>query len=151
MTLVELLITVTIIALLAAFIIPAYNLAIRRRENALVASHLRTAVTAFTMYRSEAGTYPANVSRGVVPPEMANYFADLKINQWWTTATELGGQWDWDAGSPFKYCITIASPTKSTDQMTELDKLVDDGNLSTGNFRRTGSSGSYEYSYILEQ
>jgi prepilin-type N-terminal cleavage/methylation domain-containing protein len=46
MTLVEILIAVSIIGLLAAFIIPAYNLAIRHRENALVASRLRQAATA---------------------------------------------------------------------------------------------------------
>lgn len=146
MTLVELLITVTIIGMLAAFVIPVYNLAMRRRENSLVASHLRSALTAFAMYRSETGAYPPNSSRGTIPPAMAGYFADLKIDQWWTKTTELGGKWDWDndAGNTFRYRITIADATK-TEQMGDLDKLIDDGNLATGNFRLQNS----EYCYTL--
>ena len=150
MTLVEVLVVVSILALLAAFIIPAYNLAMRRREISLAASKFRTAAATFAMYRSETGAYPPTDStRGTIPPEMAGYFADLKIDKWWTQTTELGGKWDWDinpgaSGSTFKYRITIADATK-TDQMVDLDKLIDDGNLSTGNFRLQDA----EYCYSL--
>ena len=148
MTLVEILITVSIIGLLAAFIIPAYIVAAQHRENALVASHLRTALTAFALYRSETGAYPPNSSRGKIPPAMAGYFAELQITQWWTNATELGGKWDWDndSGNKFKYRVTIADATK-TGQMAALDKLVDDGNLATGKFRLQDS----EYCYSLDE
>jgi len=147
MTLVEVLMVVTIVAMLAAFIIPAIRLAIRSRENARAASKLRTAVTAFTMYRSEMGSYPADKNPSQIPPEMTDYFAELNIDDWWSSATELGGYWDWDNGYHYKYSVSISTPTKSTEQLTEFDKLIDDGNLSTGFFRRSSS----QYHYILEE
>lgn len=147
MTLVEVLLVVTIIAMLAAFIIPAVNGAIRSRENSQCASHLRTAVAAFTMYRSEMGSYPADKNPGQIPPEMTDYFSQLKITNWWSSVTELGGNWDWDNGYHYSYSVSISAPTKSTAQLTDFDRLVDDGNLTTGNFRKSGT----QYHYILEQ
>jgi prepilin-type N-terminal cleavage/methylation domain-containing protein len=147
MTLVEVLLVVTIIAMLAAFIIPAVNGAIRSRENSQCASRLRTAVAAFTMYRSEMGSYPADKNPGQIPPEMTDYFAHLKITNWWSSVTELGGNWDWDNGYNFRFSVSISAPTKSTAQLTDFDRLVDDGDLSTGKFRKVGS----QYHYILEQ
>jgi len=147
MTLVEVLMVVVIIGLLAAFIIPAANLAIRSRENAHAASKLRQAVTAFTMYFSEMASYPADKNPGQIPPEMTAYFAELNIDDWWSDATELGGEWDWDNGYHFKYSVSISAPTRATSQMTDFDKLVDDGNLSSGKFRQSGT----QYHYIIEQ
>jgi hypothetical protein len=43
--------------------------------------------------------------------------------------------------------VSISAPTASTDQMTDFDRLVDDGNLATGNFRRVAT----QYHYIIEQ
>ena len=147
MTLVEVLLVVTIIGILAAFLIPAINHAIRSRENARAASKLRTAVAAFTMYRSEMGSYPADKNPGQIPPEMTDYFAELNIDDWWSSATELGGNWDWDNGYHYKYSVSISAPTKSTDQLTDFDRMIDDGNLSTGFFRKS----STQYHYIIEQ
>lgn len=147
MTLVEILLVVALVAMLTAILVPVVNVAIRSRENSQCASHLRTAVAAFTMYRSETGSYPADKNPGQIPPEMTDYFAQLQITNWWSRATELGGQWDWDNGYNFKYSVSISSPTKSTDQLTDFDRLIDDGNLAAGKFRKVGS----QYHYILEQ
>jgi prepilin-type N-terminal cleavage/methylation domain-containing protein len=146
-TLVEILLAVTIIGLLAAFIIPVFNIAIRSRENAHCASKLRQVVAAFTMYRSEMGSYPADRNPGVIPPEMTDYFAELNIDDWWSSPTELGGGWDWDNGYHYNYSVSISAPTKSAVQLTEFDKLIDDGVLSTGNFRQSGT----QYHYIIEK
>ncbi len=146
MTLIEVVMVASLIGLLAAFIIPAVKLALRSRENAQVASKLRQAVAAFELYRSENGMYPADKNPGVVPPEMVSYFSDMKITNWWSSTTELGGNWDWDNGYNFKYSVSISNPTKA-DQMTEFDQLIDDGNLSSGIFRRVGT----QYHYILEK
>ena len=145
MTLVELLLVVTVVALLSAFLIPVVKKAIESKENAQCASHLRTAAAAFEMYRSEMGSYPADRTPGVIPPEMADYFSDLNIDDWWSDATELGGRWDWDNGYHYQYSISISTPTKSSDQLTDFDRLIDDGNLLTGRFRKVG----VQYHYIL--
>ncbi|MCU0856801.1 MAG: type II secretion system GspH family protein [Pontiellaceae bacterium] len=147
MTLVEILMVVGILAVLAAVLIPVTRIALRSRENARAASKLRTAVLAFTSYRSEMGSYPADRTPGVIPPEMAGYFAEMNIDDWWTSPTELGGYWDWDNGYNFKYSVSIAAPTKSVEQMTDFDRLVDDGDLSTGTFRKVG----VQHHYIIEK
>jgi len=147
MTVVEILLAVAIIAFLAAFLIPAAARGVRSRENARAAAKLRTAVAAFEMCRSETGNWPADRTPGVVPPEMTGYFEALNIDDWWSSATELGGGWDWDNGYNFKYSVSISSPTKSADQLLDFDRIIDDGNLNTGNFRRVGS----QYHYIIER
>ena len=147
MTVVEVLLTAALIAFLAAFLIPSAIRAARSRENARAAGKLRTAVAAFEMYRSETGRWPADRTPGVVPPEMTNYFAAMNIDAWWSRPTELGGGWDWDNGYNFKYSVSISAPTKSADQLTDFDRIVDDGNLNTGNFRKVGT----QYHYIIER
>lgn len=147
MTLVEVLMAVAIIGLLAALLFPSINRVIRSRENAQCASHLRAAMLAFTMYRSETGSYPPDKYPGQIPPEMIAFFAELNIDDWWSQPTELGGQWDWDNGYNFKYSVSISNPTAGTEQLAEFDRLIDDGNLDTGNFRKIGT----HYHYIIEK
>ncbi len=136
-----------IIGMLAVALIPAINLALRSRQNAECARKLRAAVDAFELFAAETGSYPAERSSGVVPPEMADYYFPYFKITWWDEITELGGRWDWDAGSDFKYSVSISAPTKSASQMTEFDKLIDDGNLSSGNFRQV----NMQYHYIIEK
>jgi prepilin-type N-terminal cleavage/methylation domain-containing protein len=146
-TLIEIVLVVAIIGLLTALIVPAVQQAICSRENAQAASKLRRALVAFELYRSEMGSYPADKNPGQIPPEMIPYFADLKIDSWWSSGTELGGGWDWDNGYNFKYSVSISAPTRSSGQMIEFDRLIDDGVLTSGNFRSVGS----QYHYIIER
>ena len=147
MTLVEILLAVTIIALLSAFIIPVVNVAVRSRENAECANKLRTAVEAFELYAAETGGYPDDQTPGVTPPEMAAYYFPYFKIGWWGDTTELGGNWDWDNGYHFKFSVSISAPTRSEAQMTDFDRLIDDGDLSSGNFRKVET----QYHYIIEQ
>lgn len=146
-TLVEILLAVAIIALLAALALPAFNMASRSRQNAQAAGKLRTLIAAFEMYASETGDYPADVNRGVVPPEMTNYFAGLKID-WFSETNSLGGRWDWGKNQfGMLASIAIAGPSVSADQMRDLDQLIDDGDLNNGNFRYNGNE---HYYYIIK-
>lgn len=149
MTLVEILLAVTLIGLLTALLIPAVNLAVRSRENARAASRLRRAVAAFEMCRSEQGGYPPDqiVPGQTAVPVMTPYFNDLNID-WWGDATPLGGRWDWDIGyHGFAASLSLWQPDVSQKQLTEFDRLIDDGDLSTGRFRKV----STQYHYILEE
>lgn len=147
MTLVEIVMVVSIIGLLATFLVPAVAQAMKDRENARAASKLRQAVTAFNLYKSETGSYPADKTPGVIPPEMVDYFADMGITAWWSQKTEIGGNWDWDKGYHFAYSVSIARPARSVKQLQRFDALVDDGNLATGKFRAVGS----QYHFIIEE
>jgi type II secretory pathway pseudopilin PulG len=146
LTLVELMIVVFLIGLLSVILVPAIRMAVQYRENSQAAHKLRTAIQAFEFYRGETGGYPPDKTPGVTPPEMVEYFDYFDID-WWGQTTEIGGKWDWDNGYHFPFSVSIAQPTKPQSQLVKFDKMVDDGNLSTGKFRAVGG----QYHYILEE
>jgi prepilin-type N-terminal cleavage/methylation domain-containing protein len=148
MTLVEMMITVSIIGLLAGIMTPAIRHSIRQRENLQAAEMLRTAVSAFQLYASEQSEYPPDRTQGVTPPEMAAYyFPYFKIDDWWEDSTPLGGNWDWDNGYHYAYSVSIRGPERSSKQLERFDAMIDDGDLSTGTFRKQG----IQYHFILEE
>lgn len=148
MTLVEILIAVSVIALIFVIAIPLVTLSIRSRENAECVRQLHAAVNAFELYAAETGAYPGDQ---IVPSETTvavmddYYFPYFKID-WWGQTTPLGGRWDWDVGyHGFAQSVSIWQPTASAAQLTDFDRMVDDGDLNTGRFRKVGS----QYHYIL--
>lgn len=149
MTLVELILVVSLLAMLSVLMVPAINMMIRNRQNTQCAVKLRAAVEAFGLYASETGSYPQDQ---VVPSETtvaemdAYYFPYFDID-WWGEETELGGRWDWDVGyHGFAQSVSIWQPTASTKQLQEFDRLIDDGDLGSGRFRKVET----QYHYILE-
>lgn len=147
MTLVEVLMAVVIIGMLAAILIPAVRFAMQTRRNAEAATMLRTAVQAFEMYRSEQGHWPPDQivpGQTTVPLMEDHYFPYFGID-WWGDETPLGGRWDWDVDYNFAVSVSIWRPTASQAQLRRFDRMIDDGDLSTGRFRRVGT----QYHYIL--
>ncbi len=145
-TLVEIMIVVAIIALLAAFALPAFMRARQQAQNAKFINAVRIATGAIEQYAAEHQTYPVDVNRGIVPPGMDTYL-DQSLN--WTGTTPIGGQWDWDFNVfGIKAAVSVVSPTASDAQMLEIDTKFDDGNLSAGRFRQTQPE---RYSDIVEQ
>lgn len=147
MTLVETLITVAITGLLSALLGAAVHQAIQCRRNTECARKLRTAVAAFELYAAENGRYPAESPSGTVPPEMASYYFPYFQITWWASGTELGGCWDWNASQDgIAFSVSITEASGSEKQIAALDRLVDDGNPDSGNFRKAGA----KYHYILK-
>src|ERR1700736_7057647 len=93
-TLVEIMIVVSIIALLAAMALPSFMRARQKAQNAKLINGLRVATDAFQMYAVEHNAYPPDVNRGIVPSGMALYFGST-FN--FAAKTPIGGNWDWDA------------------------------------------------------
>jgi prepilin-type N-terminal cleavage/methylation domain-containing protein len=149
MTLVEILLAVALIAMLAVLMAPALQLSIRSRQNAQCANKLYAAVQAYETFFSERGGYPPDESPGAIPAIMGDYYYPyFGLDDWWTGATELGGQWDWDVGyHGFAASVSISNPTVSEKQLIEFDRLVDDGDLTTGRLRLVGQ----QLHYILEE
>lgn len=134
-------VTITIISLLAAASVPAVQVVKRRTIATAVANDLRTFAAAFDVYSHETGGWPAEVDAGVLPPEMAN-----RINATaWRRPTPFGGQYNWEnsqmhGGVRPRAAIAISTTSTSAviqdvDLLLAIDKLIDDGNLATGNFR----------------
>jgi len=144
-TLVEIMIVVSVIALLAVIALPSFLRARQQAQNAKFMNGLRIACDAFEQYATDHSAYPADVNRGVVPTGMANYFGATFD---WTKPTPIGGNWDWDYKVfGFTAAVSVVGATASVQQMTDIDAKMDDGDLSTGGFQDKGSG---RYSYILE-
>lgn len=134
-------VTVTIISLLAAASVPAVQSVKRRTIATAVANDLRTFAGAFDVYSHETGRWPAEVDVGVFPPEMAGRITPTS----WQRPTPFGGQYNWEnnqmhGSTRIRAAIAISTSSTSAviqdvDLLLAIDRLVDDGNLATGNFR----------------
>jgi prepilin-type N-terminal cleavage/methylation domain-containing protein len=142
-TLVEIMIVVAIIGLLAALSVPAMLKAGTKTRAHRFALEIKSAGDAFVQFAIENGDYPADKTPAQMPDGMAAYLNGFP----WTEKTLIGGQWDWDLGQfGIRAGVSVHQPDWNDDYMTKIDVVIDDGNLSTGQFRkRTGG-----YMYILE-
>lgn len=136
-TLVEIMIVVVIIGLLAAIAIPAFQRIKARSRVSSFTNDLRIASQAFETFAMENGTWPPDGTSSI-PNTMDGYLSLEKFNE----TTPLGGQWDWDFGQfGVTAGLSVRGPTANTATMTLVDASIDDGDLSTGNFR--SRSGGY--------
>ena len=144
-TLVEIMIVVSIIALLAAIAVPSFLRARQRAQSSKFINNLRIARDAFDTYAIEHQRYPADTYRGVIPPGMETYFGK---NLNWQRTTPIGGNWDWEyAVFGITAGISVASPSVSVEQLREIDQQIDDGDLSAGSFRDQGLG---RYTLVLQ-
>ncbi len=137
-TLVEIMIVAVIIGLLAALAIPAFQRVRRRSINSTMVNDLRVFAQAFETFSTENGRWPANVGPGVVPTGMS--IADFKVSVW-QAPTPIGGQWNWDDNlgmGGFTAGISVTNFNCTDQQLTEIDAMIDDGDITTGNFQKVG-------------
>lgn len=147
MSLLDTAIFVGLMMVFLAVAVPLVRGAVLRRQAAECANKMMWAVNAFDSYAAMKGGYPPDGERaGAVRPcrEMDKLFYDLKID-WWGESTELGGVWDWFCDEHRGF-VAISNPRVSEKCMQHVDRLIDDGNLDGGVFRRYGSL----YCYILK-
>jgi prepilin-type N-terminal cleavage/methylation domain-containing protein len=143
-TLVEIMIVVAIIGILAALGFPAmYKAGNKTRANRF-ARDIQIAGHAFIQYTMEKGAYPADKTPGQIPAGMSGYLWNFP----WTEDTVVGGQWDWDYEQlGTKAGVSVHMPAWQDDRMQLIDAVMDDGNLSTGQFRKRSGG----YIYVLEE
>ncbi|MDI1337382.1 MAG: type II secretion system protein [Lacunisphaera sp.] len=143
----EIMIVVVIIGLLAALAIPAFQRVRQASENSRIVNDFRVFAQAFEVYSTQNGTWPANVGAGVVPPSMSG---DFKTDVW-QKVTPIGGRWNWDKGNfGITAGISISGYTCDDTQLALIDAKLDDGDLTTGNFRVV-STGPNRVMLVLEQ
>jgi len=143
---VEIMIVVSIIALLAAIAVPAFMRARQQAQNTKFMNALRVATGAVEQYAIEHSRYPTDVNRATVPSGMASYL-DPTLD--WTGKTPIGGQWDWDFDVfGVRAAICVVDPSVGAEQLEQIDSKFDDGNLSTGRFRSTAPG---RYADIVEE
>lgn len=140
-TLVEIMIAVIIIGLLAAMAVPAFVRVRQSARNNRFISDLRTFSQAFENYSMENGEWPPNAASGVIPTGMSG-----EVAQAWISRTSVGGRWNWDRNLNVTAGISATSVTATDNDMRDIDAKIDDGNLSTGLFRKFDT----RFTYILE-
>ena len=144
-TLVDTMIVVGIIGLLILISIPALFHARESTQNSLFMNELRLLNTAIDSYVVTAGTLPNDVAPGKIP---AGFQEHLGNRVKWSGEPDIGGQWDWERSLDetvrvFDCCEAawaVVAPDRTTEQMATIDYKLDDGNLLTGRFRRSGTT-----------
>ncbi|MDF7823877.1 hypothetical protein P4B35_07615 [Pontiellaceae bacterium B12227] len=107
-------------------------------------STARAASHAIIQHVMETDTYPPDRTPGVMPPGMAGYFSGIE----WREETPIGGRWDWDYKQfGVTAAISVYGPNWGDEHMKEIDSQLDDGNLSTGQFRKRSGG----YMYVIEE
>jgi hypothetical protein len=147
-TVLDVAIYIGLAAVFLAVSVPLIRGAVLRQRTAECARKMMWAADAFDQYALTRGEYPPDGGRaGDIWPcdEMNLTFVQMDID-WWGEATEMGGAWDWFSDRERGY-IAIANPKAPERHMERLDRLIDDGNLDAGTFRRYGPV----YCYILKQ
>ncbi|MCB1122642.1 MAG: prepilin-type N-terminal cleavage/methylation domain-containing protein [Verrucomicrobiae bacterium] len=138
-TLVEIMIVVIIIGLLASMAYPAFMKVKTHSLASRVANDFRTFSGLFVTYTLDNGVYPADSSPGAIPAGMEGY---IKSGNW-TENTAIGGKYDWIynglTGTPVA-AVGVSGYTTGDEPVLELDKIMDDGNLSSGLIQKSGDS-----------
>jgi prepilin-type N-terminal cleavage/methylation domain-containing protein len=140
-TLVEILVVVVIISLLAMLSIPGLQMVQRRAKSSAIINDFRVFSTAFETYAHEHGSFPPEANAGVVPVGMETM---LKADSW-QRVTPIGGHYNWENdqmhfGVRYKAAIAITGTADAplvldVNQLLDIDKAIDDGDLYNGNFR----------------
>ena len=141
-TLVEIMVVVVIIGLLAAMALPGFTKSRSRSQATAVVNNLRVYGSAFEVYAMEEGTWPPDENRGIIPPGMEGQLPRF------TEETHVGGSYDWDPGV-FGYtaAVSIVDIKAGANVLSEVDKILDDGDPSAGLIVISGN----RLSYILQR
>jgi prepilin-type N-terminal cleavage/methylation domain-containing protein len=154
-SLVELMVVVTIISIMMMMAVPTYDRIRRKARATAIANDFRVYAAAFQAHAHAAGSWPDDTPAGGIPPGMTA--DELNLNQW-TATTSIGGKFKWERhllinGTQYNAALSIAStadtsPLNDADLMEQLDRELDDGNLSQGNFQ---IGDDYSPVYIIER
>lgn len=144
-TILEIMVVVTIIGLIASIAIPAYS---KSRQSSIVArtaNDFRQFADKFQIESLSSGDWPADGLPATIPLGMEVELHDGN----WGAETAIGGYWDWDYSTyGVTAAVSIDQPAVDEETMAQIDALIDDGNLSTGQLRLLSSS---HFSYILAE
>jgi prepilin-type N-terminal cleavage/methylation domain-containing protein len=136
-TLVEIMIVVVIIGLLATMALPAFKRVQRSALSKRYINDARQIRDAAERYALENGTFPPN-GIGAIHPNLRGYVPDKLFG-----ASPIGGVWDWDFQQGVTAAISVWQFTVSDEQLLDIDRTIDDGDLGTGYFRKVNDKAVY--------
>lgn len=135
LTIIELMIVVSVLAILGAIVLPRFANAREQAQTAEAAVSMNQIIKAIMRYRTEHNMWPADQSPGIFPAELEPYLVAFDFNQ-----APLGGRWDYEdwrgtgqqtsSGTPIGVALSLRGG--DSELYDEVDQLIDDGDLSTG-------------------
>lgn len=144
-TLIEILVVVIILGVLAGIVVPRFLGVTNDAERAAFINDLRIFGDAAMVMRAQTGDWPEDSSSGNLPAGFDSYIDETK----WVGGTPLGGVWDAENGGDFPAMsaglgVHFNSAGARDDAfMLEIDRAIDDGDLSTGMFQKIASDRYY--------
>jgi len=150
--LVEMLITVAILGILAAIVLPRYNNIQDTAEASAAGSSMVAIAKAARLHHAKTGEWPSDKSRRVLPPELLEYLPENEFQH-----APLGGVWDYEdwrgggntAGGD-EVGIAVSLVEGDPDLYDDVDKAIDDGDLTTGSVRFCESSPRLVYVLLFD-
>ena len=142
-TMIELMIAMGILVALAGVGVPEFREYKIRANIARTAEEMKGFSSGFVAYTIENEDYP-NDTHIVLPAGMSEFIGPDA----WLQETPLGGSYNWEGPDNYPYAgISIFQRTAPLSAIISLDKMLDDGNLITGQFR-IGTNG--RPTYVIE-
>lgn len=147
-TLVEILIVVVILGILAAIVVPQFTSASEDAKVVAFTTSIRTFADAAVAYQNITGEDLEDSGTGFLPAGWEPYVNESE----WTSETPLGGEWDFEynsygfTSSFGVHFFNVSNPGDAF--MTLIDESFDDGDLTTGRFRKIDGD---RYYYILRE
>ena len=127
-------VVVVLIDVLAALAIAAFKRVQERSLASRMANDFRQYAAAFQQYAFDNGAWPAaTTTTGTLPTGMANYLPST-----YSQSPPLGGGYTW-SGSTARIRLLNSQATDVV--MQRVDTILDDGNLSSGDFAKMTSGG----------
>ncbi|MEI6108084.1 MAG: prepilin-type N-terminal cleavage/methylation domain-containing protein [Opitutae bacterium] len=130
-TLVEIMIVVVIIGLLAALAIPAFQKVQIQSRASRFANDFRQYEAAYERFFIEGNAKPGVTGGGIIPIGMSGYLPAS-----YAESSVMGGYYWWSGPSSH---IVLVGSTADDVVMQKVDAILDDGDLTTGEFTKTGA------------
>ena len=133
-----------VVAIIGLMVVQTYQPLRQKAQNARFIGDMRMFAGAAETYMLETGAYLEDSASGVIPTGFSDYVSSTK----WTGATPLGGLWDVSLDAfGIKAGFGVHDPDAPLEQMEKVDTDFDDGDLTTGKFRKVAAD---RYFYVLE-
>lgn len=150
-SLVEMLMVLTILSIMAALAIPEIGSSLDESQQVAFVQDLRILANAAIQHRIRTGEPLEDASSGAAPEGIEA----LVQPEQWEAGTPIGGQWDAERDS---YGIRSAvgvhfyqmkgRRVPALEFMQRVDALIDDGDITSGHFRRLAANRFY---LVLEE
>ena len=140
-SLLELVVVFFILSVLGAVAVPFLKRANLEARTTAVVNDLRVFAGALQAHAHDRGDWPSAAAPGELPAGLQTSIVAAN----WARTTPIGGRYAWapdtlQQGERYRAAIVITSVgdnpvSDDRRQLTDIDRRLDDGNLSTGRFR----------------